>query len=568
MVDDDPTTLEFVKKFLERAGYTRWVATTNSREALSLIAREQPDIVLLDLIMPGVNGFEILAGIRGSETARYTPVIVLTAETNPDAQLRALELGATDFLTKPVNPAELRLRVRNALAFKAYQDRLADFDGLTGLVNRSKFTAHLKAALADGGQEERSCALLHMDLDRFKSINETFGHRAGDKLLCAVAERMQIVLADYEVSGWPPVRSEDLKTNLARIGGNGFAAILPNLHALTKLEKTTSVARSLLAALAEPFGVEKQALSVTASIGIAVSPDDGEDADVLMKNAETAMYQAKQRGRHTYEFFSGEMKARAQERITLESQVREAVERKEFLLYFQPKVALEAQRITGAEALIRWRRPGMGIVTPDKFISIAEETGSAIDIGRWSLTAACQQLADWMKLGLPPLEIAVNIASVQCQRGMILEAVQEALASSGLPAEQLVLELSEKALMENPERSLGLMYELKELGVRLALNDFCMHGVSISVLSQFPIEEVKISRTFLAGAPQQKDKAVVLSAICALAKELGFKATAVGVETQEQLSFLRNHHCQFYQGYVFSRAAPAEAFVNLVRRSI
>jgi diguanylate cyclase (GGDEF)-like protein len=507
--------------------------------------------------------------MRARADMQYTPVIVLTAETEPDAQLKALELGATDFLTKPVNPSELRLRVRNALAFKANQDRLADFDALTGLVNRRKFSSGLNSVLADDEESKRACALLHIDLDRFKVVNETLGQRGGDKLLCAAAQRMEQVLSDAELTGWPRVRSDEMKTALARIAGNGFAALLPNLHNLAKLEKATSVARSLLASLAQPFDVDDHRLSVTASIGIAVFPDDSGDADVLMKNAETAMYQAKQRGGHTYEFFSGEMKARAQERLSLERQLRHAVEHDQLVLYFQPQVEIVGgQRITGAEALVRWRRPEVGIVTPDKFMSIAEDTGIALDIGKWVLRAACQQAHDWSRAGLPPISIAVNIASVQFHQRKISETVHDALTRSGLPAERLVLELKESALMENADRSIGMLYELKEIGVKLALNDFCMSSSSLVHLSRFPIDEIKIDRSFVAGLPIQTEKAMIVSAICALAKELRFRAIAVGVETAEQLNFLRAHQCEAYQGNLFSRPAPAEPFTNLLRRAV
>jgi diguanylate cyclase (GGDEF)-like protein len=568
MIDDDLTTLEFVQKFLERAGYTRLISTANPRTAMSLIEQTQPDIVLLDLMMPDVNGFEILAGMRRRDDMRYTPVIVLTADSAPGAQLKALDLGATDFLTKPVNPSELRLRVRNALAFKAYQDRLADFDALTGLMNRRKFTSQLAAAVATDEQSKRACALMHLDLDRFKAVNETLGYRTGDKLLCAVAERMHRVLSDAELTGWPRIRSESMKTALSRLGGNGFAALLPNMHNLAKVEKVTSVARNLLASLAEPFEIDNHQLRITASIGVAVSPDDGEDVDVLLKNVETAMYEAKQRGGHAYEFFSGDMKARAQERQGLESHLRNAVQRDEFLLYFQPQLDIVTQRVTGCEALIRWRRPEHGIVAPDKFMRVAEDTGMVADIGRWVLRAACRQASDWRAAGMPPLTIAINIANVQLQRRRICDEVLEVLTQTGLPAERLMLEVSESTLMEHPDRGLDMLYELKELGVRLALNDFCTRTSSLEHLSRFPIDQVKIHRSLVAGLPGETEKVTQVSALCALAKALRFDVLAVGVETREQLNLLRTYNCLGYQGHLFSRPAPAEMFRNLVRRTM
>jgi diguanylate cyclase (GGDEF)-like protein len=568
MVDDDPMMLEVVQTFLEEAGYTSFVTTSQPAGAVALIEQRQPDILLLDLMMPEVNGFQILEALRSHEQLRYTPVIVLTAESDPEARLRALELGATDFLTKPVDPSELRLRLRNALAFKAYQDRLADFDALTGLLNRTKFREALNVSTASAQQMGRACALLHLDLDRFKQINDTLGHRIGDKLLCAVAQRVERTLREAEPTSWPGAHEAESNITLARISGNGFAVLLHDLHNLTKVDKATNVARRLLSVLASPFQMEDHELFVTGSIGLSVSPSDGLEADMLLKNAEMAMYQAKQRGRHSYEFFAGEMNAHALERLTLENQLRRAVEREELVLYFQPKVEIASQRITGAEALVRWKHPELGMITPNKFIPIAEETGLIVEIGQWVLRAACQQARAWTNAGLPPLSIAVNVSTAQFNQRKVWHAVRGAIERSSLHPGRLTLELTESMLMVNADSSIEMLYELKEMGIKLALDDFGTGYSSLTYLSRFPLDELKIDRSFVTGLPVEGDSVAIVSAILALARELELKVVAEGVENREQLQFLRSRQCHEYQGYLCSRPAPAEAFANLVRKTI
>jgi len=566
MVDDDPIMLEVVQTYLEEAGYTSFVTTSEPRQAMDLFVQHRPDILLLDLMMPEVSGFDILTQVRAHEELRYTPVIILTAESEPKTKLKALDLGATDLLTKPVDPSELRLRLRNALAFKAYHDRLADFDALTGLPNRRKFHHTVDAALRNT-QQSRACALLHVDLDRFKQINDTLGHRVGDKLLCAVAQLLDRTLCDAEATGWPGSREPDFSAALSRIAGNGFAALLPNLHNLKKVDTAGSIARRLLSAFSEPFHIEGHELFVTASIGIAVSPSDGQEAESLLKHAEMAMYQAKQRGRKTYEFFSGDMNAHALERLTLENQLRRAVERNEFVLYYQPKVDVSTGQIAGAEALVRWKHPEHGIVPPAKFIQIAEETGLIVEIGQWVLREACAQIQAWSQRGLPALSISVNVSGVQFKQRKVWHAVRGALAHSALPPGQLVLELTESMLMENATDSIEMLNELKEMGLKLAIDDFGTGYSSFAYLTRFPLDELKIDRDFVKGLPQEKDSLIV-GAIIALARELKLRVVAEGVETKAQLQFLRSRECAQYQGFLCSRPAPPEAFAILMRRQL
>lgn len=566
MVDDDPLMLEVIQTYLEEAGYVSFITSSQPREAMDLFTRHRPDILLLDLMMPEVTGFDILAQVRGHEELRYTPVIVLTAESDPSAKLKALELGATDLLTKPVDPSELRLRLRNALAFKAYQDRLVDSDPLTGWPNRKKFQIEVDAALGRSTQQSsRACALLHIDLDRFKQVNDSLGHRIGDRALCAVAKLLEKVFATFKPSHGAG-RNEPVA--YSRIAGNGFAALLPDLHNLTKVDDATAVARRVQTALSEPIRIDGHNLRLSASVGIAVSPTDGQDADTLLKNAEVAMYQAKQRGRKTYTFFSNEMNAHAAERMSLEGQLRRAVDQGEFVLYYQPKVDIASRRIVGSEALLRWKHPELGILTPDKFISIAEENGMIVEIGQWVLRTACAQIATWHAQGLGALSVSVNVSVPQFKSGTIWHAVRGAIERSKIPPPLLSLELTESMLMDDREETVATLGEIKDMGVRLSVDDFGTGYSSLTYLSRFPIDELKIDRSFVRGLPDSRQSAAIVGAILVLGRELGMKVVAEGVETKEQLAFLAQRRCEEFQGYLCSRPAPAEPFAQLVRRSL
>jgi diguanylate cyclase (GGDEF)-like protein len=566
MVDDDPIMLEIVQTFLEEAGYTNFVTTSDPGSALALAREHRPDVILLDLMMPRITGFDILQVVRDDEALRYTPVIILTAESDAPAKLKALELGATDFLLKPVDASELKLRLRNVLAFKAYQDRLADFDALTGLPNRNKFRAELEDMLAATQDASRACAVLQIDLDRFKQINDTLGHRAGDKLLCLVSAMLQRLFAEIGVD-LRKSREAIAGIPLSRIAGNSFVALVPGLHNLEKVDVATSVARRVLNAFAEPFHVDGQDLFVTCSIGIAMSPGDGSDAETLLKHAEMAMYRAKQRGRKQHAFFSSEMNAHALERLTLENQLRRAVEREEFVLYYQPKVDVVARRISGVEALVRWKHPELGIVGPDRFIPLAEENGLIVEIGQWVLRTACNQIRSWVNAGVAPVCVSVNVSSAQFRHGRVWHAVRGALAHSNLPPQALTLELTESLLIDNQSETTEMLYELKDMGVKLSVDDFGTGYSSLTYLSRFPLDELKIDRSFLKGLPEERESIAIVSAIIALARALGLKVVAEGVETHEQLAFLHSRKCTEFQGYLCSRPVPPEPLLNLLKRA-
>jgi diguanylate cyclase (GGDEF)-like protein len=552
-----------MQAFLEEAGYSNIISTTRSDEAMDLLRSHRPDILLLDLIMPQVTGFDLLDQVRADEDLRYTPVIIVTGESDPQKKLKALEMGATEILTKPVDPSELRLRVRNALAFKAYQDRLTNYDSLTELPNRKQFAADAAAALKRAARSGSTYALLHVDLDRFKQINDTLGHRVGDALLRVVANRLRTVLADVATTNWRQPQQLAPSLGLARIGGNGFVSLLTDL---VDVETAARIARNTLAALADPVPVSGQQLYMTGSIGLALFPNDGGDVDTLLKHAEMAMYQAKERGRNTYEFFSEEMNARALERLSLQSQLRAALERGEFVLYYQPKVDIASRRVVGAEALVRWKHPDLGMIPPGRFIPIAEESGLIVDIGDWVLSAASRQARAWMDQGLPPISVSVNVSGGQFRQRRIFDGLRCALKESGVSAGSLVLELTESMLMEGKDASVDMLTELKAMGVKLSMDDFGTGYSSLTYLKRFPIDELKIDRGFISGVPAEPDSMAIVAAVVAMAKALSLKVVAEGVETEGQLAFLRSLNCDVYQGYYCSRPVPPEPFADLLRR--
>ena len=564
IIDDEPLTTQVVKTLLQEAGYARVVSTNKPRDAFNLILQERPVIILLDLLMPEVNGFEILRQIRARDEFRYTPVIMLTATTDPRARLKALELGASDFLTKPVDPSELQLRLRNALAFKAYSDRLADFDPLTGLLNRSKFREQTKAALKSLSGGFRAGIALHIDLDRFKQINDSLGTNVGDRLLNLVARRLERTFAEPDSTVLQSVWERSSDILLSRVSGNAFVAFIPNVYQVVSTERATRVARRVLAAMAHPFSVDGHELFMTASIGIAIAPNDGTEVDPLLQGAEKAVYHAKQRGRNTYEFFSGQTNGQSLQRLTLENQLRQAVERDELVLHFQPKVDIGTGRVVGAEALLRWNHPDLGLLMPDRFIPMAEEMGLIVDIGQWVLRTACQQAETWSAAGLPPLSVAVNVSAVQFRQRKIWHGVRAALERSGMDPERLVLELTESMLMEDAEESIEMLRELKEMGVRIAVDDFGTGYSSFAYLGRFPIDELKIDRCFVKGLPHERENAAIVSAIVALSKEMNLEVVAEGVDAQVQLDFLRERGCQVYQGYWCSKPVESAVFVELV----
>ncbi len=551
MVDDEFTTIEVLKTFLEDAGYNNFLSTTESAEAFAMITQRKPDIVLLDLVMPDVNGFEILQQIRNDHKLCYTPVIVLTSSTDSETKLKALELGANDFLAKPVDPSELALRLRNTLSAKAYQDRLTYFDALTGLPNRVTYIDALCSVQEATQQTSNQFAVLRLNLDRFKQINETLGPNAGDELLKAVAGRLEKCI--HTTPSVFKLGFDDCRPEIYRISGDEFSVLLPRIETG---EDAVSVARVIMDSLHEAFCHDGNDLFVTTSIGISVYPEDGREVDTLIKNAEVAMSYAKRQGGNNYYFYSSEINARSSERLRIANELRKAIENNELVLHYQPKVDTKTERINGVEALIRWQHPEHGLIPPGKFIPIAEENGLIIPISDWVLQEACRQAKQWQEEGIGIVPVSVNVSSSHFKQRRLLDSVSKVLADNRLTPACLELELTESVILENAEDNIQSLHELKQMGVCLALDDFGTGYSSLSYLTRFPLDTLKIDRSFIQDIHKNAANASIVSAMVLMAHSLGLKTVAEGVETAAEYAAISGKNCDSIQGYYFYRPLP------------
>jgi diguanylate cyclase (GGDEF)-like protein/PAS domain S-box-containing protein len=425
--------------------------------------------------------------------------------------------------------------------------RLAHFDALTGLPNRALLHDRARHALSMAQRSREQLAVLFLDLDHFKNINDTLGHRIGDELLVEVGNRMVAA-----------TRKED---TVSRQGGDEFVVILPG----TDADGAAYVARKLIEMIAHSVKVEQYELVVTPSIGIAVYPSDGEDFETLSRSADTAMYRAKQDGRNTFRFFTPEMQEHSARSLRLEGGLRHALARGELQLFYQPQLSLVDGRVVGAEALLRWRNPDLGEVMPAEFISVAEDSGLILPIGEWVLRTAIQQMKAWMDAGLAPMIMAINLSAAQFRHAHLPELVTRALADEGLAPEFLELELTESVAMDDPLAAIAVMDELRACGVRMSIDDFGTGYSSLSYLKRFQVYKLKIDQSFVSDLSADPESKAIVRAVISLADSLGMRTIAEGVETEEQLNFLREQGCHEVQGYYYSRPLLPEDFTQFVR---
>ena len=693
IVDADPAARAAMAESLTAAGFTVVEAESGS-QALEIVAESAPDLVVLEVEMPGLGGIETCALLRQRPHGEEVPVLIATGLGDAETIGHAFEAGATDFVEKPIDANLLPHRIRFVLrASRALSDlghtlshlrdsreRLANaqrlarignwewipgeaemlwseevyrifgleqrtgvgtyealmrvvhpddhdavekalrevscestamsldhrivtasgaeraihhqaevgqgpggvadciygtiqditdrtraqekihylayYDGPTGLPNRRMLSDHLERVLDNARRQNRMAALLFLDLDRFKRINDTLGHGIGDELLRAVASRMIACLRHSDQVG----RTSRNGATVSRLGSDEFTAVLTELPSSSAVE---IVARRILNALRPPFTLHGHEIVMSASIGIAMFPSDGADASSLLRSADTAMYHAKEAGGETYRFFSESMNDRAVRNLRLESGLRNALDRNQMYVEYQPLIAGGTGRVCGAEALLRWTSPEFGSVSPAEFIPVAEESGLIGELGEWVLRTACAQLQRW-RAAHPDLHIAVNVSSHQVRKPGLSGIVEGALRDSGLDPAHLELEITESALLGNEECVVSTLNDLKDMGVRLALDDFGTGFSSLSHLVHFPIDTLKIDQSFVhdIGGPQS---GVVIAAVLAMAHRLQLSVTAEGVETREQEEFLRSEGCDRFQGYRFSRPLSPEAFEALLR---
>jgi diguanylate cyclase (GGDEF)-like protein/PAS domain S-box-containing protein len=689
VVDDDSSMRLLMKESLEQAGFEVWEAEDGSKAVQSFTERP-PDIVLMDVEMPGMDGFSACAALRRLPQGQDIPVLMVTGHDDVQSVHRAFEVGATDFLPKPINWALLGYRVLYLLrASRTYQalkkgearlakaqqmarlghwdwhvredqwdfseevcrifgfvagdhplnreamvkvihpedrDRvnqlfaaalqgeqkyeieyrllqpdetvlmvmekaevrfnkqaqpehvegtvqditerrqaeariryLAYYDGLTGLPNREMFSEQVAYALHHARRSKKPLALLFLDIDNFKAINDSLGHGTGDDLLRQVAERLLRCVRACDFIGRPGKESPGHA--VFRFGGDEFLLLLVSLQ---HEQDASIVARRIMNELGEPFLIGGQDFFVTASIGIAVYPSDGDDVKTLLRNADSAMFHAKQRGKNTLEFYTESLTQASMERMNLEAKLHRAIEQGELRLHFQPKFETRSGTLTGAEALLRWNTAGLGSVSPAKFIPVAEETGLIIPIGEWVLREACRQMQAWDAVGLLPITVSVNVSARQFHYGNLSKSVSQLLDESGLGPQRLELELTESTIMSDVPRAKLMLQELSELGVRLSIDDFGTGYSSLTQLKRFPLDALKIDQSFVRSLPEDADDSAITLAIIAMAHSLGIRVVAEGVETEAQFSFLKEHGCDEVQGYLLSRPVPAPEFARLL----
>ena len=687
IVDDEITNCRLLEVLLRPEGY-RTQSAANGAAALASIARCAPDLILLDIMMPDMDGYQVASALKASPATAQIPIIMVTAQIDRSARLAGLNAGAEEFLTKPVDRAELWLRVRNLLRLKALGDflknhnaileqqvqartadlqrfrsamdatadaiflvqrssmhfvevnatacsmlgytreellhlcpsalvasslaeledlydaaiaghsahgaaeievrrkdgsclqvemhrhaqrcgsewiivgvlrditerkqaelrlhRLAHYDILTGLPNRALFYATLTKTLAQACDSGWPVAILFIDLDHFKNVNDTLGHAIGDELLVQFSNRL--------------VQCVRIRDTVGRLAGDEFALILMQ----NNQQDAALVANKIRDALRPPFDLKGHEMAVTASIGIAVYPGDAGDPDALLRYADTAMYRAKRAGRDTYRFFTPQMNVEVSARLELETALRRAVDEDQFALHYQPKVDLASGRIAGLEALLRWQRPGHGLVAPQGFLPLLEETGLIVRVGNWVIATACRQIAAWIQTPIGAIPVSVNASGRQFIEGDLDLAVAGALSDNLLRADLLELELTESSLLANTERTIATLQTLKQRGVQISIDDFGTGYSSLADLRHFPIDKLKIDIAFIRNLSNSPDDAAITLAIIRMAHSLKLEVIAEGVETTAQLAFLRRHHCDHMQGYFFSPPLAAAEMEQLL----
>ncbi len=548
VVDDAPANVLLLERLLQSEGYTAVTTTTDPRAVLELYRAHRYDLVLLDLLMPGLDGFEVMEQLKGIETEGYLPVLVLTAQ--PAHRLRALQSGAKDFIGKPFDRVEVLTRIHNMLevrlllrAARDYGRLLEHFDPLTRLPNRAQFGALLETALTRAVDSHGRITVLSVGLDRFKQVNEARGRDVGDALLIRIGERLAGASGQADL--------------VARLGSDEFGLIVET--AGPDAPDLVALAERVRAAVRAPLVLGDADLTVTASVGVAVAPAGATDAQGLLKAAQTALHNAKDSGRDTVRVFSETMHTRAAYALDLEGALRNALENGEFLLHYQPKIGMETGGWCGLEALLRWERPGHGLVSPGVFVAALEETGLIVPVGEWVLEAVCRQLGAWKGTVMDGISVAVNVTSKQFLAEGFVAMVTRAVRQNAIPVSLLDIEITEGSLLAQDEATDRVLRELKSLGLRIAVDDFGTGYSNLSYLKRFPIDTLKIDIQFVRDISSGPDGGAIAVAIIAMARSLRLTVIAEGVETRPQLEFLRSHGCDEIQGYLFSRPLAVTA---------
>ena len=551
LVVDDQATMRFLAtEALQQAGFIVEQAS-NGTEALTSIAHSTPDLVLLDLMMPVMDGYVVCEMLRSHAETRHLPVLMMTGLDDEKSIMRAYDAGATDFIGKPFKGFVLSQRVRAILRARHTEQKmhqLAYYDSLTSLPNRESFKNRLVHTISLAKRHARLLSILYLDIDDFKRINDTLGHSVGDLLLKEVAARLIESVRECDIVTRSGETGED-EDFAARLGGDEFIVLLSEIESS---HDAAIVAKRIIERLSRSFNLDGYEVYITPSIGIAVYPQDAEDSETLLKNADAAMYAAKQGGKNGFEFYDGTINEETLRRLNIDNALRGAMERDEFFLNYQPQVDAISGRIRGMEALLRWRNQALGAISPAEFIPVAEENGLIVDMGEWVLRTACIQAKKWQDQGLFAGRMSVNISVLQFAKRGFVDLIENVLEETGLEAYTLELEITESLLAKDVNGAIETLRALKSLGVQLAIDDFGTGYSSLSYLKRFPIDHLKIDRSFVRDVTSEPDDAAIARAITAMARSMHLGVIAEGVETEAQLEFLSQQGCREIQGYYFS----------------
>ena len=572
VVDDQSSNVELLQVLLEAAGYENIDTETDSRRVEALHRENCYDLILLDLSMPYMSGFEVMEALKPLEANAYLPVLVLTAE--PAHKLQALRVGAKDFLTKPFDQIEVLTRIRNMLEIRLLHKRLRkysdslevkveertsdlraaeakvgyllNFDHTTGLPNRILLRDRfMRAQERVDDTEEGIVGLLVIDIPQLLAVRGALGIKTEQSLIIVIAHRL------LEWAGYGDT--------VARYGDASFAIVtVRNTPA-----ELAATAGEVLTVLGEPFNIEGENLHLEACVGISTYPADGRDFDALSQAADVAAHRVAEGGSERYQFYTPELNRNASERLKLENALRRAIERNELLLHYQPQVDLRSGAIIGLEALVRWQHPELGLVFPGKFIGLAEETGLIVGIGEWVMREACRQNREWQDAGLPCVPVAVNLSAKQFDRD-VAEKVADILAETGLEGRYLELELTESISMDDPENTIHILRTLKAMGIMLSIDDFGTGYSNLNYLKRFPLDKLKLDQSFVRDLMSDPDDLAISRAVIVMAHTLRLRVIAEGVELEGQRALLAESGCDEMQGYLFSRPVDAAACVALL----
>ena len=532
----------------------------------ALAASEPFAVAFLDMRMPpGQDGAWAAAGIRALDPAIEIVICTAYSDTDPAVIGRLVPPEEKlSYLQKPFHPHEVRqMAISLASKWRAEHRivKLAYFDPLTGLPNRSQCTSRLQSAVLASSRTATPMAVLFLDLDHFKRVNDSLGHGVGDELLCLVAARLRRTLRHNECT---EATGSTTSAFVARLGGDEFVVVLPDL---ASAEEAGVIASRLIDELQAPMQLAHHSLVITPSIGIAVHPSDGADADTLLRNADLAMYFAKRRGPGSYAYFDPQMNSAVRHRFAIEEKMRGALQRGEFAVHYQPQFDVARGTVAGLEALLRWTNPDLGVVSPAEFIPVAEETGLIAELGEWVIRTACSQAKGWRDQGLPPIRMAVNVSGQQFASREFPQRVAAIVAETGIDPAALELEITESVIMKDEAWAQSALAQLKQIGVCLAIDDFGTGYSSLGRLRHFVVDRLKIDRSFVTNLIDCAEDRAIVMAILSMAKSLAIDVTAEGVENFPQLMFLQENACQEAQGFLFSRALPAADADALLRRA-